>query len=397
MKEVIWKMNRGKIKLEIVCISPENFLNLLWREGVFIEDVKKHSIASYSFKINAKDFNYLKQLSEENKVRIKVIKSFGLFNLIGKIKKRKAFVLGIFLFLFIIYYFSQFIWLIDINTENNVSPYEIRTKLNEVGVKPGIRKKDLNIFNLENIILNSNKSVVWTRVRIEGTKLKVEISERQNPPKIKEDNIPCDIVAKKDGVIQRVYTKSGTAIVEEGQVVKKGDILVKGEQGKEDSKYEVKAEGDVIAKTFYENTKKIKIPIVKRTRTGKTFTNRYIKIKNKKIYIKNDLNKFKKYDKIEDNNGIIKKEVYYEVEETKFTRQDEKKMVSEELIKLYSDIRINFNNDIKVIQKIDDSNRESDYYDLRVLVIAEEDIGEDKAIEREKIEEKNHEEIENQN
>lgn len=383
MKEVMEKMNRGKIKVEIMCLAPEKFLNILWQEGIVIEEAKKHSIVSYTFKISPGDLNAIKEIAKEKKVRLKVINCFGFFKFKKRLLKRKTFLIGFLIFLFLIYYYSTYIWSIEIKTENNVSPYEIRQELKKLGVKSGIKKSSLNIIKLQNNILDKNKNVVWVKGTIAGTKLKIEILERQNPPKIKEDKSPCDLAAKKDGVIQRVYTKAGTPIVEVGQVVKKGDVLVLGEQGNEEQKYRVKAEGEVIAKTFYEKTLKLKIPKTKRKRTGNTITNRYIIVRGKKIYLKNDLNKFKKYDKIEDNKGLIKKEIYYEVEELNFIKDDEKVLVADELNKLYSDIRINFDNKIKIIQKIEDSHKESDIYKLRVLVIAEEDIGEEKAIELE--------------
>ncbi|MCS4515803.1 sporulation protein YqfD [Clostridium botulinum] len=37
---------------------------------------------------------------------------------------------------------------------------------------------------------------------------------------VKEDE-PCNLVAKKDGEVQRVYTTSGSAIVQNGDIVKK--------------------------------------------------------------------------------------------------------------------------------------------------------------------------------
>ncbi|AWZ48788.1 sporulation protein YqfD [Clostridiaceae bacterium 14S0207] len=371
-------MNRGKIKVEITTIMPERFVNILCNEGIVLEEIKKISIVNYTFKISPNELSRINELAEEHKVRVRILDSAGMYKFKNKFFKRKAFFIGMALFIVLIYYLSNYIWVINIKTENYVSPYEIRTYLKTLGIKPGIKKEKLDIFKLENNIQEENNNVVWVRARIQGTKLGIEISERQNPPKIEEDNSPCDLVAKKDGIIERVYTKSGTAIVEEGQIVKKGDVLVRGIQGKEESTYEVKAQGDVIAKTFYENIKKVKIPKVKRIRTGRMLINRYITVKNKKIYLKNDLNKFKKYDKIEDNNSFVKKEIYYEVKEQPFTKDDEKKIIKENLLKMYSDITINFNNNIKIIKKIEDSRKEGENCKLKVLIIVEEEISEAK-------------------
>lgn len=373
-------IKKAYLRVKITSISPEEFINFISRQGFIIKNLKKDTIVNYIFDIESKDYVEIKGIAQDKNVKIKVINGTKEYRLRNKIKKRKAFMVGILGFVGIIYYLSTHIWVININTENYVSPYEIRTYLGTIGIKPGIKKNMLDVFKLENLIQEENKNVVWVRARIEGTKLDVNILERQNPPNIEEDKSPCDLVAKKDGEIQRVYTKSGTSIVEEGQIVKKGDILVRGVQGKEESTYEVKAEGKVMAKTFYEDIKNIKIPKVNRVRTGNKIVNRYIVVKDKKIYFKKNLNKFDKYDRIEDNNSFIKKEIYYEIKEESFTKDQEEKLVKDTLLKMYSDITINFNHDIKVVQKVEDKNRVGDEYKLRVLVIAEEDIGERKNI-----------------
>lgn len=373
-------IKKAYLRVKITSISPEEFINFISRQGFIIKNLKKDTIVNYIFDIESKDYVEIKGIAQDKNVKIKVIDGTKEYRLRNKIQKRKVFMVGILGFVGIIYYLSTHIWVININTENYVSPYEIRTYLGTIGIKPGIKKNMLDVFKLENLIQEENKNVVWVRARIEGTKLDVNILERQNPPNIEEDKSPCDLVAKKDGEIQRVYTKSGTSIVEEGQIVKKGDILVRGVQGKEESTYEVKAEGKVMAKTFYEDIKNIKIPKVNRVRTGNKIVNRYIVVKDKKIYFKKNLNKFDKYDRIEDNNSFIKKEIYYEIKEESFTKDQEEKLVKDTLLKMYSDITINFNHDIKVVQKVEDKNRVGDEYKLRVLVIAEEDIGERKNI-----------------
>ena len=45
------------------------------------------------------------------------------------------------IFLCIIYYLSTYIWSIEIDVQKNISPFEIRKQLNEIGIKPGIDKR----------------------------------------------------------------------------------------------------------------------------------------------------------------------------------------------------------------------------------------------------------------
>ena len=43
-----------------------------------------------------------------------------------------------------------------------------------------------------------------------------------------EQNTPCDIIASKDGVIEEIILLRGEALVEPGQTVSAGDVLITG-------------------------------------------------------------------------------------------------------------------------------------------------------------------------
>ena len=210
---------------------------------------------------------------------------------------------------------------------------------------------------------------MWVKARIEGVKLKVDVIERQSPPIIIVDEAPRNLIASKDGIVVRVFTTEGTAVVKNGDPIQKGELLVSGEQGKEGSVYAVRAEGEVIAKTFYEEIKDVPLYNASRIKTGNSISNLYIKLANKKIYLKNSLIPYGNYDKIESNNKVIYKEIYYEVQE-KNILVDPIKVTKE----IYSNILRNLDKSVKIIDKIEDVKKEKDNYSIRVVVVAEENI-----------------------
>lgn len=360
--------------VEVTCIKIEEFINELNKKSINIRRVRKTTVVDYILQVEETKYDEFCSIAEEYGAKVSMLHGNNMYRMRKKLLNRKAFILGLSIFIAIIYYMSTKIWVININTDAFVSPYEIRTYLNTIGVKEGISKKNVDVFKLEKKIPEANSNVVWVRARITGTQLEINISERQNPPNIIEDTSPCDLIAKKDGIINRIYTLSGTAAVKEGDLIKQGDILIKGEQGKEETIYEVKAQGMVMATTFYESMLDFKIEQYKRVRTGNVIRNKYININKNKIYIKNKLNKYDKYDKIEDNNGIIKSEVYYEIKEIEYTEKEIEKLLEEKLIDMYSNIVIDFNHDVKVIDKLQEKNKLGDVYKLRVLITTEENI-----------------------
>ncbi|MTK11758.1 MAG: sporulation protein YqfD, partial [Clostridiaceae bacterium] len=279
------KYKNGIITIEIQSLIPEKFVNLMWKNGVHIKNLRKENITTMIMDVNLRDYDKIEEIDKKTKTKIKIIKRRGFAFFLIKIKRRIALVLGIILFMVILYYLSTFVWNIEISVDHNLSPYEIRQQLSSFGIKPGINKRNINVYDIEEKLIKNNENIMWVRARVEGAKLKISAAERQSPPNIIAESSPCNLVARKDGEVIRVYTKAGTPVVKKGDMIRKGQVLVKGEQGKEGATYQVHAIGDVICRTFYEEIKQVKIDTVKRERTGNKIENIYLNIKGKNIYL----------------------------------------------------------------------------------------------------------------
>ena len=367
------KYKKSTITMEIQSFMPEKFINLLWKNNIDVKNIKKKDLTTFVMDIRLKDYEKIEGIAKKTDTKVKITNRKGAAFFLLKARKRRALLFGIAIFAFIIYYLSTFIWRIDIETDKNLTPYEIRRQLLSYGVKEGIPKKNLNVLSIEEKIMENNESIMWIRIRVEGSILKVTASERQTPPNIVQDEDPCNLIAKADGQIVRVYTTAGTAVVKKGDLVKKGDVLVKGEQGREGNIYEVHANGYVIARTFYEEVKNVKTTEVKREKTGNKLENIYIKVGKKKVYIKKSVNKFTKYDKIENNKGPIVFENYYEINEKSYNL-DKNKIIENTSKELIDKITLNFDKNIQVIDKIVEHEQQDEGIRVRVLVVAEENI-----------------------
>jgi similar to stage IV sporulation protein len=367
------RYERGKVTIEVQSHMPERFVNLLWRSGAHIKNIHKKSITTLVMDINLRDFDKIEELAQKSNTKVKIIGKRGITFFIIKLRGRFALMLGVFIFAGLLYYLSGFIWKVDIQTENNLTPYEIRQQLTSFGVVPGIRKSQINIYELQDKMIKSNEDVMFFKAQIEGSRLLVSAYEKIPPPSVLADDVPCNLVAKKDGQVIRVFTSAGTSIVKPGDMVRAGQLVVKGEQGKEGSIYTVHAKGEIYAKTYYDGSKEVPFKGVKKVRTGNKFENFYIEVLGKRIYFKNNLNKYKSYDKIVENSKIIKSETFYETNETKYSLEPQE-VIDSAAEELYSKLIQNFDKTIKVIDKKVLSEISGENYKVRVLITAEENI-----------------------
>ena len=93
---------------------------------------------------------------------------------------------------------------------------------------------------------------------VKGMVINVKIEERIITD-IKKDDRVCDIIAKKNGVINEIRIEQGEGLVNINDYVKEGDVLIRGsvKYNEEDKRYTC-ANGEIYATTWY--TGSISVP-----------------------------------------------------------------------------------------------------------------------------------------
>jgi len=105
------------------------------------------------------------------------------------------------------------------------------------------------ISECEKKIKALDKKILWCYVSINGATVCVYIKEDTSVPF--EFETGDTIVASKDCVIRSITVNSGTANVQMGQTVKKGEVLILGKSKFGEREIEVVPKGTVLASVFY--------------------------------------------------------------------------------------------------------------------------------------------------
>ena len=373
-------IKKGKIKVEILVKDIEKILNILWLQNIAVSKVIKVNITTLRLEVDYINYGRLCEVVRSVGGKVRVLEGKGLIFLLGKMKKRYSIVIAVVVFFAIIYFLSMYIWSIDITVGKNVTPFEIREQLKEIGVSPGVRKSSLDEKEIERKLESLNSEILWLRVRIEGSTLKVVITEKVNPP-VKDEDKYGNLVADMDGQIKRIYTYSGRAVVKNDDIVKKGAVVIEGIDGNEGGEYVVRPRGMVIANTFYEKEMNIKISGIEYKRSGNKDLDIYIELFGKKIYLKKSTKDFEKYDKIEKSGKIFNEVIYYErvASTIEITESEGVKSVLDTLEKsLSKDLK----RDSKIIDKIVTKERiDDEYLNIKVVFVVEQNIVSDEVVE----------------
>ncbi len=291
----------GYLNIEIEGYYIEKFINLCNNKKIALWNLKREKTTILNANIGITDFKEIRKILKKTKCRVKIKNKKGLPFIFNKYKKRKIFLLLLAICIATIIALSNFIWNIEITGTNKINKDEIMQILEETNFKVGTLKSKADTKEAINKIRLERDDVAWVGIDIKGTNAVVEIVEADEKPEIINEEEYCNLVASKDGIISKVNAANGTPLVKEGDVVKKGDILVAGWlEGKYTGTRYVHATGSVEARVWYSQKEKVPLKQIEKEYTGETETKYSLNINNFKINLYKRLSNFEKYDTIEE-------------------------------------------------------------------------------------------------
>lgn len=255
----------GYLYIEISGNFPERFLNVCAANRIKLWDYNKKGKAIYA-KILSKDYLKIRPIRSRCDVHLRIVSRHGLPKKAKPYKRRYGMLLGIALYAFTLLFLTNFIWNIEINGTKSLTKETILKSCEEIGVYEGCYKKGISTENARHRLIMKNGDISWASFIIEGSHLTVNILETQRVEKT--DKSPSNLVAMRDGFVEKVEVKRGMSVVKVNTAVVKGDILATGAmQYKDGTTHFVNSSGKVIAKT-----KRTKTVTVKKSKIEKIYT-----------------------------------------------------------------------------------------------------------------------------
>ena len=366
----------------------ERFINICMNRKIFLWNLRRQKGTIVKIRIGLSDFKTIRQIAKQTKSKIRIEQKRGLPFLIDRYKKRKIFAITFLVIAILIFFLTRYIWNIEINGLVNISEGEILLELKNNGIDIGNKISSVDTENVINQIRVNRNDIAWIGIDLKGTNAIIEIVEAKEKPEIIDENKTCNIIAKKDGIINKVNVQKGTGRVVAGDTVKKGDLLVEGVmEGKYTGNRYVNAQANVYAKVWYTNEKTAPLTEEYYTLTGNKENKYQIKINNFKINLNKGVSKFEKYDTMSSNNKIkLFSNLYIPVEFVKIsyleTQKHEKEYTIEELTnklkneledELIKELKLEEN---KILEKNYTTYNDKNNVYVKLILVVEEEIGE---------------------
>ena len=164
---------------------------------------------------------------------------------------------------------SQIMWQVVI-LDGETYAADIQAALEDMHIEPPMLRKRVDIGSIRDALEWRYPRIAWFEVGWRGTTLVVRAVEGVLPEQAQQTG-PCDLIASSDGVVDSIVTKAGTPVVTPGDIVRKGDVLIKGEERSSDGTVKpVAARGSVLARVWVGSEVSIPAVEVVTTYTGRT-------------------------------------------------------------------------------------------------------------------------------
>jgi similar to stage IV sporulation protein len=284
----LWNYIRGYVIIVVTGRSVERFINICSKREILLWDIVRNGNESAVMKASRAGFCLMRPAAKKSGCRVRIQKKCGLPFFIGRFKKRKGLKAGLVLFASLLLLSTSIIWDIQITgCKPEVIP-QVMNVLNTEKIGRGSFKTGLDPKKIAARIITAVDGISWVGVEIKGVKLNVTIKDSIAVPDLINNNEFFNIIATRDGLIRQIEVFAGNAKVQEGETVKKGQLLV---SGKLESKYpelgtrDVHALGRVIARTWYESSLPVSMEYTQRLRSGKSCETYYLRILDWKLRI----------------------------------------------------------------------------------------------------------------
>lgn len=229
--------------------SPERFLNLVARSEIALWDIRSKDGVLYASALR-RDFRKLHPLAMSAGVVLTQEAQKGVPYQTKRFARHAGILVGLLVFMILVWFFSSFVWEIDIAGNQSVSTTQVEHVLADLGLRPGAFAMFLQVRYIQNGLLLRIPELSGVTINLHGSTAYVRVRERRYPPEIVPQALPCNVKATRDGQIIRMEIYAGKPMVQVGEAVTAGQLLISGViEDKDGALLLVHAQGTAVART----------------------------------------------------------------------------------------------------------------------------------------------------
>jgi len=244
------------VQIRVEGLMLARFVDRLTGEGVTVKRARRAGLREMDLWVSSRDTARLFALAEKHGLRAERIGARGWARWKSRARSQAALLIGILAVAGALMALNARVWLVEIRVVSQETQPGIEWRVGEaltsLGFKPGVASGTLDVRSLAAGIQLVEPSLTFVGVRVRGIRLLVELGLENPAPELYDLDAGRDLVALKDAVISSIDALTGVRCVKEGDTVRAGQVLIRGEERVSDELTRgVRALGVVMARAWY--------------------------------------------------------------------------------------------------------------------------------------------------
>lgn len=220
-------LKRVYVKYIVTGLNLTRFIDYVKKRGITIFSVKKLTDKSISLAVKISDSEIFFAIAKDLCYNVKRVGYFGLFYPIYYLINNVGIIVGSIIFVILPIILSDVIFSFSFVGSGAIYQREIMQFLTEKNVTQFSRFSSLDLRSLSDEILAHSNNLTFVEVQKKGNRLVVNSAlSNSNTPKPQRPQ--PKLVSDVWGEVLEIKVYRGTAVVEKGQTVNPGDVLVDG-------------------------------------------------------------------------------------------------------------------------------------------------------------------------
>lgn len=241
----------GVAEVSVSAASPSVYLNECARLGLPFWNVQTVDECTLRLLLRQTDVKEAARAAQRCGCEFTLLERRGGAESLRAIRRRLWFCTGAAALMVLLFVSSLFIWDISV-TENptELAEEEILAVLEEIGVGIGSYWPRLSSDMIRAEALLRLPELSYLTVNVHGSRAEVLVRGKERIPERRDEKTATDIRAERGGILTEVRVLEGEQLVNAGDTVLPGDVLVSSER----SGRRVHARAEIYARTWYEKT-----------------------------------------------------------------------------------------------------------------------------------------------
>ncbi len=265
-------------------LNIHHLIEALEKNNFEVSSLLRVDQKTMSFNISKQDYKKLKKLPIYSSYKFSVQKVLGAQSIFSRFLKRLGIVVGAVIVAFVCLGLGKRVLSVEINTSGHICQNEeycifkgenlekLKEVLSENGIFEGAQIRSLaNNRQVERTLIKTFPQISSVTISRKGVRVFVDVLESKLPASM----MTGDLVASESGIVLSMDIISGVPLVKNGDIVIKGQSLVRASEN-------VPVSAKIVLRSFFHDTTIYNENQIEYVKTGRTFTSHELSLFNHK-------------------------------------------------------------------------------------------------------------------